>query len=160
MKRIFRNILAADDPKVKKAADDYAMKTRTVTDEELDSNTKKLINKYAQDLLIDKGKTAKEIVRENGPDLIEFLSRKEDIDYSDIPAIFNYFSKYNFAVVAATDVEDEWLARHRQLWIDKEVWDDWYDQPILHDEDEWGGRYKTYGEMWEDLGYKCAGCDN
>lgn len=30
----------------------------------------------------------------------------------------------------------------------------WKDQPILHDEDEWNGKYKTWGEMWVGEGYK------
>lgn len=24
----------------------------------------------------------------------------------------------------------------------------WCNQPILHNEDMWNGKYKTYGEMW------------
>lgn len=32
--------------------------------------------------------------------------------------------------------------------ISKEVYNKWKDQPILHDEDLWGGKYKTVGEMW------------
>lgn len=31
---------------------------------------------------------------------------------------------------------------------------DWGSSPILHDEDEWNGKYKTYGEMWEGENYK------
>lgn len=37
--------------------------------------------------------------------------------------------------------------------ISKEVYDAWRDQPILHDEDQWGGKYKTVGEMWAGEGY-------
>lgn len=37
--------------------------------------------------------------------------------------------------------------------ITLEVFLKWKDQPILHDEDEWGGKYKTYGEMWKGEGY-------
>ena len=37
--------------------------------------------------------------------------------------------------------------------IAMEVFREWMDQPILHDEDEWGGKYKTYGEMWKGEGY-------
>lgn len=37
--------------------------------------------------------------------------------------------------------------------IAKETYDDWRDQPILHDEDQWMGKYKTYGEMWAGEGY-------
>lgn len=29
----------------------------------------------------------------------------------------------------------------------------WKDQPILHDEDLWDGKYKTFGEMWIGEGY-------
>ena len=37
--------------------------------------------------------------------------------------------------------------------ISYDTYRDWYDQPILHDEDMWDGRYKTYGEMWSGEGY-------
>lgn len=37
--------------------------------------------------------------------------------------------------------------------IAEKVFLEWKDQPILHDEDEWGGKYKTYGEMWKGEGY-------
>lgn len=37
--------------------------------------------------------------------------------------------------------------------ISREVYEAWRDQPILHDEDQWGGKYKTVGEMWEGEGY-------
>ena len=37
--------------------------------------------------------------------------------------------------------------------ISLQTFKDWGDQPILHDEDEWGGKYKTYGEMWKGEGY-------
>lgn len=32
--------------------------------------------------------------------------------------------------------------------ITMDVFMEWRDQPILNDEDEWDGLYKTYGEMW------------
>lgn len=38
--------------------------------------------------------------------------------------------------------------------ISYKVYEDWKDQQILHDEDNWGGRYKTYGEMWSGEGYE------
>lgn len=37
--------------------------------------------------------------------------------------------------------------------ISKEIYQEWKDQPILHDEDQWCGKYKTYGEMWIGEGY-------
>lgn len=37
--------------------------------------------------------------------------------------------------------------------ISLQTYEDWGNQPILHDEDEWGGKYKTYGEMWKGEGY-------
>ena len=37
--------------------------------------------------------------------------------------------------------------------IDRKTYEGWKDQPILHDEDDWSGKYKTYGEMWEGEGY-------
>ena len=37
--------------------------------------------------------------------------------------------------------------------INRQIYDTWYDQPILHDEDHWNGKYKTYGEMWNGEGY-------
>ena len=36
----------------------------------------------------------------------------------------------------------------RKMKISAETYKDWNDQPILHDEDMWSGKYKTYGEMW------------
>ena len=39
------------------------------------------------------------------------------------------------------------------LHMSREEYHDWYNEPILHDEDEWEGRYRTYGEMWEGEGY-------
>ena len=38
--------------------------------------------------------------------------------------------------------------------IDRMTYEIWKDQPILHDEDEWDGKYNTYGEMWDGEGYK------
>ena len=37
--------------------------------------------------------------------------------------------------------------------IDLETYLYWKDEPILHDEDEWGGKYRTWGEMWNGEGY-------
>ena len=37
--------------------------------------------------------------------------------------------------------------------ISRETFDSWKNQPILGDEDQWGGRYKTYGEMRAGEGY-------
>lgn len=37
--------------------------------------------------------------------------------------------------------------------ISREVYDTWRDQPVLHDEDQWGGKYKTIGDMWAGEGY-------
>ena len=37
--------------------------------------------------------------------------------------------------------------------ISRETFDSWKNQPILSDEDQWGGKYKTYGEMWTGEGY-------
>lgn len=34
------------------------------------------------------------------------------------------------------------------LTVSKDIYNEWKDQPILHDEDMWMGKYKTYGEMW------------
>ena len=41
--------------------------------------------------------------------------------------------------------------------IDRETYEIWKDQLILHDEDEWGGKYSTYGEMWIGEGYEIEG---
>lgn len=38
--------------------------------------------------------------------------------------------------------------------ISKETFDKWRDSPILHDEDEWNGKYETYGEMFAGEGYE------
>lgn len=38
--------------------------------------------------------------------------------------------------------------------ISKEIYQEWKDQLILHDEDQWCGKYKTYGEMWIGEGYQ------
>ena len=38
--------------------------------------------------------------------------------------------------------------------IDYETYINWKDQIILHDEDEWNGKYKTVGEMWKGEGYE------
>ena len=43
--------------------------------------------------------------------------------------------------------------------ISKEIYDGWKDQPILHDEDMWMGRYETYGEMWDGEGYQVEGLE-
>lgn len=37
--------------------------------------------------------------------------------------------------------------------IDNATYEKWKDQPILHDEDQWMGKYQTYGEMWSGEGY-------
>ena len=39
------------------------------------------------------------------------------------------------------------------MGIDYWVWLRWKDTPILHDEDNWNGKYQTWGEMWEGKGY-------
>ena len=41
----------------------------------------------------------------------------------------------------------------RSAIISYDTYRDWYDQPILHDEDMWDGKYKTYGDMWVGEGY-------
>lgn len=46
------------------------------------------------------------------------------------------------------------------MTIAPEIWRDWFDQPILHDEDDWGGKYKTYGEMWVGEGYMMGGTND
>ena len=38
--------------------------------------------------------------------------------------------------------------------ISAEWWDVCFNSPILHDEDDWSGKYKTYGEMWLGEGYE------
>ena len=43
------------------------------------------------------------------------------------------------------------------LTIEYQIYLDWKDQPILHDEDYWDGQYKTYGQMWMSEGYAIAG---
>lgn len=37
--------------------------------------------------------------------------------------------------------------------IDRRTYEEWKDEPILHDEDEWYGEYSTYGETWNGEGY-------
>ena len=39
------------------------------------------------------------------------------------------------------------------FYITWEMFRDFHNSPILHDEDEWDGKYKTYGEMWFGEGY-------
>lgn len=167
MIRILRKILAADDPRVKQAANDYVAKVRTITDDELDDRTKRLIKKYASELIIDKNTPVKQIVRENGPELIEYLSMKDDIDYKDLPAILNFFAKQDFKLVASTQINasddwdsmQEWYKRHEGKYIHPDIWAQYYNAPIMHDEDEWDGQYGTYGEMWEAEGYTCPACE-
>lgn len=38
--------------------------------------------------------------------------------------------------------------------IDLETYLYWKDKPILHDEDEWNCKYRTWGEMWDGEGYQ------
>lgn len=38
--------------------------------------------------------------------------------------------------------------------IKYDIYINWKDQIILHDEDMWNGKYKTYGEMWVGEGYE------
>ena len=38
--------------------------------------------------------------------------------------------------------------------IDPETYLLFKDDSILHDEDEWSGKYKTWGEMWDGEGYE------
>jgi hypothetical protein len=38
------------------------------------------------------------------------------------------------------------------MTISKETFDMWKNQPIFHDEDDWNGKYSTYGEMWRGEG--------
>ena len=39
------------------------------------------------------------------------------------------------------------------MTVDRETYEVWKDTPILHDEDDWDGKYATYGEMWQGEGY-------
>lgn len=39
------------------------------------------------------------------------------------------------------------------LIVTRTEYNEWKDQPILHDEDMWNGKYKTYGEMWQGEGF-------
>lgn len=41
-----------------------------------------------------------------------------------------------------------------EMVIDYDTFLTWKDQPILHDEDDWDGKYQTYGEMWKGEGYE------
>lgn len=41
-----------------------------------------------------------------------------------------------------------------EMIISKDVYDEWKGQPILSDEDEWNGKYQTYGDMWIGEGYE------
>ena len=43
------------------------------------------------------------------------------------------------------------------MTISYEIYNAWKDQPILHDEDMWDGKYKTYGEMWIGENYTIEG---
>lgn len=43
--------------------------------------------------------------------------------------------------------------------ISATTYNEWHNQPILHDEDEWDGKYKTYGEMWLGEGYTIKDVD-
>lgn len=38
--------------------------------------------------------------------------------------------------------------------INSKTYSEWHRQPILHDEDDWNGNYRTYGEMWRGEGYQ------
>lgn len=40
------------------------------------------------------------------------------------------------------------MSRNETGKISREVYEKCRDDVILHDEDEWGGKYRTYGEMW------------
>ncbi len=37
---------------------------------------------------------------------------------------------------------------NEKLTMPREFYEVWKEQPILHDEDNWQGKYRTYGEMW------------
>lgn len=50
--------------------------------------------------------------------------------------------------------DDDYLLNQDEHTIDKATYDEWGHQPILHDEDEWGGKYKTYADMWSGEGYR------
>ena len=38
--------------------------------------------------------------------------------------------------------------------ISKDIYNAWKNQPILHDEDMWRGKYLTYGDMWLGEGFE------
>jgi hypothetical protein len=48
----------------------------------------------------------------------------------------------------------ESLNENSEYIVPKDVQDKWGNQPILHDEDQWQGKYKTFGDMWAGEGYK------
>lgn len=50
--------------------------------------------------------------------------------------------------------DDDYLLNQDEHIIDKVTYDEWGNQPILHDEDLWSGKYKTYADMWRGEGYK------
>lgn len=40
--------------------------------------------------------------------------------------------------------------------VSRAIYNEYKDQPILHDEDMWQGKYNTYGEMWEGENFAVA----
>lgn len=67
-----------------------------------------------------------------------------------VDKVFDALVELNRLCQASLNAE---VAKLPEKVISEYWWDACFNDPILHDEDEWDGKYKTYGDMWLGEGY-------
>lgn len=88
-------------------------------------------------------------------DYEEAESEEEMAEWVDAKYIFPVWPVVRRAVRRYwKNFKEDRRAEETKAWhIDSETYRAWHNQPILHSEDEWDGRYQTYGDMWAGEGY-------
>lgn len=99
MKRIYRPIKCDTDMLARQYTADYLARQSKSSDEPIDTRTKKLIQKYSEDVIAPSTNT-QSFIRQAGPGLLEYLMERLDVTKSMVPSIFDYFVKYDTQVVA------------------------------------------------------------
>lgn len=96
----------------------------------------------------------KSILRDAG-DYAEAESEEEMADWVDNTYILPVWPVVRRAVRRYwKNFKEDRRAEETKAWhIDSETYRAWHNQPILQSEDEWDGRYQTYGDMWAGEGY-------
>lgn len=96
MKRIIRS---NTELQARQYTADYLSRKDKSSSERLDEQTKRLIRKYADDIIAP-SRNSLLFIRQAGPGLLEFLMERMEVTKQMVPSIFNYFVNYDTQVVA------------------------------------------------------------